>query len=135
MEYELMGDLGPSFGVINGTIEASKAVRYQYKRGSDLIKITATGNVLSLGKSGQNPQFSEEEIRAIVETAADYNMHVAANANGPERIKRPVRAGDRSIEHGALMDQESISLMKDYGTYYVPTLSAGEFVSEKDRLK
>ena len=131
MEYELMGDLGPSFGVINGTIEASKAVRYQYKRGSDLIKITATGNVLSLGKSGQNPQFSEEEIRAIVETAADYNMHVAAYANGPEGIKRAVRAGVRSIEHGALMDQESISLMKDYGTYYVPTLSAGEFVSEK----
>ena len=131
MKYELMGDPGPSSGVINGAIEAAKAVRHQYKRGSDLIKITATGGVLSLGKSGQNPQFSEEEIRAIVETATDYNMHVAAHAHGPEGIKRAVRAGVRSIEHGTLMDQESLLLMKEYGTYYVPTISAGEFVSTK----
>ena len=131
MKFELMGNPGPDEGVVNGISDAIKAVRQRYKNGADLIKITATGGVLSVSKSGENPQFREDEIRAIVETAADYDMHVAAHAHGAEGMKRAVRAGVRSIEHGTLMDEETMDLMKEYGTYYVPTISAGEFVAEK----
>jgi imidazolonepropionase-like amidohydrolase len=131
MKFKLMGDPGPAEGVVNGTPDARKAVRQRYKNGADLIKITATGGVLSVAKSGENPQFKEDEIRAIVETAADYDMHVAAHAHGAEGMKRAVRAGVRSIEHGTLMDEETMELMKERGTYYVPTISAGEFVAEK----
>jgi imidazolonepropionase-like amidohydrolase len=87
-----------------------------------------------VAKSGENPQFKEDEIRAIVETAADYDMHVAAHAHGAEGMKRAVRAGVRSIEHGTLMDDETMDLMKERGTYYVPTISAGEFVAEKAKV-
>ena len=131
MKFKLMGDPGPAEGVVNGTPDARKAVRQRYKNGADLIKITATGGVLSVAKSGENPQFKEDEIRAIVETAADYDMHVAAHAHGAEGMKRAVRAGVRSIEHGTLMDDETMDLMIERGTYYVPTISAGEFVAEK----
>ena len=131
MKFKLMGDPGPAEGVVNGIPDARKAVRQRYKNGTDLIKITATGGVLSVAKSGENPQFKEDEIRAIVETAADYDMHVAAHAHGAEGMKRAVRAGVRSIEHGTLMDDETMELMKERGTYYVPTISAGEFVAEK----
>jgi len=131
MKFKLMGDPGPAEGVVNGIPDARKAVRQRYKNGADLIKITATGGVLSVAKSGENPQFKEDEIRAIVETAADYDMHVAAHAHGAEGMKRAVRAGVRSIEHGTLMDEETMELMKERGTYYVPTISAGEFVAEK----
>ena len=131
MKFKLMGDPGPAEGVVNGIPDARKAVRQRYKHGADLIKITATGGVLSVAKSGENPQFKEDEIRAIVETAADYDMHVAAHAHGAEGMKRAVRAGVRSIEHGTLMDDETMDLMIERGTYYVPTISAGEFVAEK----
>ena len=131
MKFKLMGDPGPAEGVVNGISDARKAVRQRYKHGADLIKITATGGVLSVAKNGENPQFKEDEIRAIVETAADYDMHVAAHAHGTEGMKRAVRAGVRSIEHGTFMDKETMDLMKDRGTYYVPTISAGEFVAEK----
>ena len=134
MKFKLMGDPGPAEGVVNGTPDARKAVRQRYKHGADLIKITATGGVLSVAKSGENPQFKEDEIRAIVETAADYDMHVAAHAHGAEGMKRAVRAGVRSIEHGTLMDEETMNLMKEHGTYYVPTISAGEFVAEKAKV-
>ena len=129
-----MGDPGPAEGVVNGIAEARKAVRQRYKNGADLIKITATGGVLSVAKNGENPQFQEDEIRAIVETAADYGMHVAAHAHGAEGMKRAVRAGVRSIEHGTLMDEETMTLMKERGTYYIPTISAGEFVAEKAEI-
>ncbi|RMH21249.1 MAG: amidohydrolase family protein [Acidobacteria bacterium] len=131
LRFELMGDPGPAEGVINGADDARKAVRQRYKEGADLIKITATGGVLSVAKSGQNPQFTEEEIRAVVDTARDYGMHVAAHAHGAEGMKRAIRAGVRSIEHGTLMDDEAIRLMKEHGTFYVPTILAGEFVAEK----
>jgi imidazolonepropionase-like amidohydrolase len=134
MRFELMGDPGPAEGVVNGIADARKAARQRYKNGADLVKITATGGVLSVAKSGENPQFKEEEIRAIVETAADYDMHVAAHAHGAEGMKRAVRAGVRSIEHGTLMDDETMRLMKKHGTYYVPTISAGEFVAEKAKV-
>ncbi|MBA3564909.1 MAG: amidohydrolase family protein [Gammaproteobacteria bacterium] len=124
-------DPGPRLGVANGPWEGVKAVRQRYKEGADLIKITATGGVLSLAKSGQNPQFMEEEIRAIVEAAEDYGFHVAAHAHGAEGMKRAIRAGVKSIEHGTYMDDEVIALMKEHGTFYVPTISAGRFVGEK----
>ena len=128
VNQELMGNPGPEDGVVNGPEDAAKAVRQRYKDGSDLIKITATGGVLSMAKSGQNPQFTEEEIRAIVATAKDYDFAVAAHAHGAEGMKRAIRAGVTSIEHGTLMDDEVIRLMKQHGTYYVPTILAGDFV-------
>ncbi|MCU0989328.1 MAG: amidohydrolase family protein, partial [Xanthomonadales bacterium] len=129
--HDLMGDPGPEEGVINGVEGARKAVRQRYKDGADFIKVTATGGVLSLAKSGQNPQFSLEELAAVVQTASDYGMHVAAHSHGAEGMKRAVLAGVRSIEHGTFMTDEIIGLMKDRGTYYVPTISAGKFVAEK----
>ena len=134
MKFEFAGDPGPKQGVVNGLEDARKAVRQQYKNGADLIKITATGGVLSIAKSGENPQFKEDEIREIVETASDYNMHVAAHAHGSEGMKRAILAGVRSIEHGTLMDQEVMNLMIKKNTYYVPTISAGEFVAEKAQI-
>jgi imidazolonepropionase-like amidohydrolase len=131
---DLMGDPGPKEGVVNGVEDARKAVRQRYKEGADLIKITATGGVLSVAASGQNPQFTEEEIRAIVETAHDYGYHVAAHAHGAEGMKRAVRAGVHSIEHGTLMDPETMKLMKKHGTWYVPTIMAGKWVAEKAEI-
>ncbi len=127
---DLMGDPGPAQGVANGPDECRQAVRQRYKDGSDLIKITATGGVLSVAKSSSNPQFTEEEIKAIVETAKDYGFKVAVHAHGAEGMKRAVRAGVHSIEHGTYMDDEAIALFKQYGTWYVPTLTAGASVAD-----
>ena len=128
---DIFPDPTPADGVINGRDDAFKAVRARYKSGADLIKITATGGVLSVAKSGQHPQFTEAELAAEVEAAKDYDFTVAAHAHGAEGIKRAVRAGVDSIEHGSLMDQEGIDLMREYGTYYVPTIMAGFWVAEK----
>lgn len=125
------GDPGPKEGVINGPWEAYEAVRQRYKDGADLIKITATGGVLSAAKSGQNPQFTVEEVRAIVSAAKDYGFHVAAHAHGKEGIRRAIVGGVHSIEHGTFMDDEIINLMKKHGTWYVPTITAGRWVAEK----
>jgi imidazolonepropionase-like amidohydrolase len=124
-------DPGPDDGVINGIEDARKAVRQRYKEGSDTIKITATGGVLSIAKNGLNPQFTEEEIRAIVATSRDYGFKVAAHAHGAEGIKRAVRGGVDTIEHGTFMDDEGIRLMKQHGTFYVPTISAGRWVYDQ----
>ena len=124
-------DAGPLEGVINGADDARKAVRQRYKDGADLIKLTATGGVLSLAASGQNPQFTDEELQAVVATAKDYGMIVAVHAHGTEGIKRAVLAGVDSIEHGTFMTDEIIDLMKQKGTYWVPTNLAGEWVAEK----
>jgi imidazolonepropionase-like amidohydrolase len=127
---DLMGDPGPIDGVANGREECIKAVRERYKEGADLIKITASGGVLSLEKDGTGPQFSEEEIRVIVETAKDYGMKVAAHAHGAEAIKRAILAGVASIEHGSFMDDEDITLFKKYGVWFVPTIIAGKSVTD-----
>jgi imidazolonepropionase-like amidohydrolase len=127
---DLMGDPGPAEGVVNSEEDGKKAVRQRYKDGADLIKITATGGVLSLAKNGQNPQFTEDEIKAVVATAKDYGFTVAAHAHGAEGMKRAIRAGVNSIEHGTLMDDEAIELFKKYGTWYVPTITAGESVAD-----
>jgi imidazolonepropionase-like amidohydrolase len=124
-------DASPVDGVINGTDDARKAVRQRYKDGADLIKLTATGGVLSLASSGQNPQFTDDELQAIVDTAKDYNMAVAVHAHGTEGMKRAVLAGVDSIEHGTFMSEEVMELMKQRGTYLVPTISAGVWVAEK----
>lgn len=130
----LMGDPGPKDGVVNGVDDAKKAVRQRYKNGADMIKITATGGVLSVAKSGQNPQFTTEEIKAIVSTAKDYGMHVAAHAHGDEGMQRAVLAGVKTIEHGTLMSEKTMDLMKEHGTYYVPTITAGKAVAEKAEI-
>jgi imidazolonepropionase-like amidohydrolase len=124
-------DPTPADGVVNSVEEAREAVRQRYKEGSDTIKITATGGVLSIAKSGSNPQFTEEEVRAIVSTARDYGFRVAAHAHGTEGIKRAVRGGVDTIEHGTFLDDEGIKLMKERGTWLVPTLSAGRWVYEQ----
>ena len=124
-------DASPLEGVINGTDDARKAVRQRYKDGADLIKLTATGGVLSLAASGQNPQFTDEELKAIVETAKDYNMVVTVHAHGAEGMKRAVLAGVNSVEHGTYMTDEIMELMKERGTYWVPTNMAGEWVAKK----
>ncbi|NJL27609.1 MAG: amidohydrolase family protein, partial [Thermoanaerobaculia bacterium] len=128
-------DPGPAEGVVNGSEEAAKAVRQRYKDGADLIKITATGGVLSLAKSPDNPQFTEDEVVAVVKTARDYGMTVAAHAHGAEGMKRAIRAGVDSIEHGTRLDDEVLRLMKEHGTYLVPTLSAGRFVGDKSAIE
>ncbi|GAB2839176.1 amidohydrolase family protein [Pseudoduganella ginsengisoli] len=121
----------PYDGVINGPDEAREAVRARYKEGADLIKITATGGVLSQANSGQNSQFTDEELKAIASTAKDYGFRVAVHAHGLEGIKRALRAGLDSIEHGTYMDDEAIALFKKTGAYYVPTISAGRYVADK----
>jgi imidazolonepropionase-like amidohydrolase len=130
----IKGDPGPKQGVVNGPADARKAVRQRYKDGADLIKLTATGGVLSLAKSGENPQFTDEELVAIVETANDYDFTVAVHAHGSEGMKRAVLAGVTSIEHGTYMTDEVMQLMKKHGTYYVPTILAGIFVGEKAEI-
>jgi len=130
----LMGDPGPAAGVVNGVVEARKAVRQRYKEGSDLIKITATGGVLSQAKNGQNPQFKPDELEAIIDTAKDYGFKVAAHAHGAEGMLRAVEAGVDSIEHGTFMSEPVMKAMKKRGTYYVPTIIAGKFVAEKAEI-
>ena len=134
MGADLMGNPGPREGVVNGVAEARKAVRQRYKDGADLIKITATGGVLSVAKSGQNPQFMTDELEAIVQTAKDYGMTVAVHAHGKEGMKRAILAGVDSIEHGTYMDREVIKLMRKHDVYYVPTILAGNFVAEKAKI-
>jgi imidazolonepropionase-like amidohydrolase len=135
MRKDLMGNPGPKEGVVNSVADARKAVRQRYKNGADLIKITATGGVLSVAKNGQNPQFTIEEIKAICETAKDYDMHVAAHAHGDEGIQRAILGGVKTIEHGTLMSEKTMQMMIDHDVYYVPTITAGKEVSDKAKIK
>ena len=132
---DLAGNPGPKEGVVNSVEDAKKAVRQRYKNGADLIKITATGGVLSVAKNSSNPQFTLEEIKAICDTAKDYGFHVAAHAHGDEGIQRAILGGVKTIEHGTLMSKETMALMKKHDVYLVPTISAGKFVSEKAKIK
>ncbi|HSN69855.1 MAG TPA: amidohydrolase family protein, partial [Steroidobacteraceae bacterium] len=118
-------------GVVDGPVEAAAAVRQRYKEGSDLIKIAVTGGVLSVARNSQNPQFMAAEIEAIVATARDYGLTVAVHAHGAEGMKRAIKAGVDTIEHGTYMDDEVIALMKQHGTWFVPTLMAGRWLVEK----
>ncbi|MFT6268097.1 MAG: imidazolonepropionase-like amidohydrolase [Alphaproteobacteria bacterium] len=134
LSKHLMGTPQPVDGVVNGVAQAREAVRQRYKDGADLIKITATGGVLSVAKSGQNPQFMADELEAIVQTAKDYEMTVAVHAHGKEGMKRAILAGVDSIEHGTYMDDEIYKLMRKNNVYYVPTILAGNFVAEKAKI-
>jgi imidazolonepropionase-like amidohydrolase len=131
---DLMGNPGPNEGVVNSVADAYQAVRQRYKDGADCIKITATGGVLSQAKDGTNAQFTEEEIKAVVAAAKDYGFKVAAHAHGAEGIKRAIRGGVNSIEHGTYMDDEGMRLMKQYGTWYVPTITAGKATGDSAKI-
>lgn len=117
-------------GIVDSADEARKAVRYQHKYGADLIKITATGGVLSIGDSGDAQQFTDAELAAIVESAHLLGMKVAAHAHGKQGIDSAIRAGVDSIEHGTYGDAESFALYKKHNTYLVPTILAGKTVAE-----
>ena len=128
---DLEGDPGPKQGIIDGAADAWKAVRQHYKDGADLIKIMPSGGVLDESSSADNPQLTVEEIQAVVAAAHDYGFTVAAHAHGAEGIRRAVVGGVDSIEHGTFMDDADMKLMKERGTWYVPTIIAGKFVEEK----
>jgi len=115
-------------GVADGVDEVRKAVRYQVKYGADVIKICATGGVLSEGDAVGATQYTLEEMKAVVDEARKLDRKVAAHAHGTEGIKLAVQAGVASIEHGSFLDEEGARMMAQRGTYLVPTISAGEFV-------
>jgi imidazolonepropionase-like amidohydrolase len=131
---DLAGDPGPASGIINSPEDAVKAVRLHYKLGDDLIKIMPSGGVLDESTSGDNAQLTLEEIRAVVNTAHDYGFTVAAHAHGAEAIRRAVIGGVDSIEHGTFMDAEDMKLMVEHGTWYVPTIIAGDFVARQSKV-
>lgn len=128
---DLAGDPGPKQGIINGADDAWKAVRQHYKDGADLIKIMPSGGVLDESASVDNAQMTIEEVKAVVAAAHDYGFTVAAHAHGAEAIRRAVVGGVDSIEHGTFMDEADMKLMKEHGTWYVPTIIAGKYVEEK----
>ena len=132
---KLIGNPGPKEGVVNSVSDAKKAVRQRYKNGADVIKITATGGVLSVAKSGDNPQFTIEEIKAICDTAKDYGMHVAAHAHGDIGMQRAIIGGVKTIEHGTYMSDKTMELMKKHNAFLVPTITAGKEVEEKAKIK
>ena len=131
----LLGNPGPKEGVVNSVEDAKKAVRQRYKNGADCIKITATGGVLSVAKSGDNPQFTIEEVKAICNTAKDYGMHVAAHAHGDEGMQRAIIGGVKTIEHGTYMSDKTMELMIQHDAYLVPTITAGKEVAAKAKVK
>ncbi|MBK8192305.1 MAG: amidohydrolase family protein [Lewinellaceae bacterium] len=121
---------GAEEGIADGPDACRQAVRAQVKRGADLIKVTATGGVLSLARDGRLPHYSEEELQAIVQTATDLGVPVSAHAHGDEGMRRAVLAGVTSVEHGTFMSDSTMDLMIQHGTWYVPTLTAGWAVSD-----
>jgi imidazolonepropionase-like amidohydrolase len=131
---DLAGDKGPADGIINSPEDAIKAVRVHYKKGDDVIKIMPSGGVLDQSSSGDNAQMTLDEIKAVVSTAHDYGFTVAAHAHGAEAIRRAVIGGVDSIEHGTYMDETDMKLMKEHGTWYVPTIIAGDFVAHKAQI-
>jgi imidazolonepropionase-like amidohydrolase len=127
---DLAGDPGPIQGIINSPEDAWKAIRQHYKDGADLIKIMPSGGVLDESSSVDNAQLTVEEIKAITTAAHDYGFTVAAHAHGAEAIRRAVVGGVDSIEHGTFLNDEDIKLMKEHGTWLVPTIIAGKYVQE-----
>ena len=132
--YQYMGDPKAKEGVVNGVASAKKAVRQRYKNGANLIKITATGGVLSVAKNSSNPQFSVDEIQTISSTAKDYGFHVAAHAHGDEGMQRAILGGVKTIEHGTLMSEKTMEMMKENDVHLVPTIIAGKYVSKMAKV-
>ena len=114
--------------IADGVDELRKAVRTQIKHGADVIKVTATGGVLSSGDALTDQQYSYEELKAIVDTAAMLGRKVGAHAHSPAGMNDAIRAGVASIEHGSLIDDEGIALAKEYGTFLVPTLYTLDYI-------
>ncbi len=131
---DLMGNPTPVVGIINSPDDAWKAVRQHYKDGADLIKIMPSGGVLDESASVDNAQMTIEEIKAVVAAAHDYGFTVAAHAHGAEAIRRAIIGSVDSIEHGTFMDDADMKLMKEHGTWYVPTIIAGKYVEEKAKI-
>jgi len=131
---DLIGDPGIPDGIINSVEDAVKGVRLHYKMGDDVIKIMPSGGVLDESASGDNAQMTLEEIKAVVATAHDYGFAVAAHAHGAEAIRRAVIGGVDSIEHGTYMDAEDMKLMVEHGTWYVPTIIAGDFAARQSKV-
>jgi imidazolonepropionase-like amidohydrolase len=123
------------FGVANSADEVRARVRAILNGGADFIKILATGAVFTRGTKPGVSEFTEEQIRAAVEQAAEYGTFVAAHAHGAEGIKRAVRAGVRSIEHGSLMDDAAVALMKQHGTWLVPDIWNGDYTDSVGRAQ
>ena len=121
------------FGVANSADQVRERVRALLNGGADFIKIIATGAVLTRGTKPGVSEYTEEQIRAAVEQAAEYGTFVAAHAHGAEGIKRAVRAGVRSIEHGSLIDDEGIALMKQHGTWLVADIWNGDYIDSVGR--
>ena len=132
-EGALGPETGPEVGVVNGADEARRAVRLAHKYGATVIKTCATGGVLSLADAVDTPQLTQAELDALVDEAHALRLKTAAHAHGAEGAKRAIRAGIDSIEHGSFLDDEALDLMKQKGTYYVPTLMAVEGLSEQIR--
>lgn len=132
---DIVGVPDETLGVVNGPESAQQAVRLNVKRGSDLIKFTATGGVLSLQGDGSGAHFSEGEMAAIVRTANARGLTVAAHAHGDEGMQMAVRAGVSSIEHGTYMSDETMRMMAEAGTYLVPTITAGKSVADSARIE
>lgn len=115
----------------DGVDEVRKMVRLQRKRGADFIKVTASGGNLSGGDKPHWPNYTQKELRVLVEEAHDYDLRVAAHAHSVEGVLRAVRAGVDTIEHGSFIDRECIDLMLERGTYLVPTLAISEWVLDR----
>jgi imidazolonepropionase-like amidohydrolase len=130
-EGALGPETGPDVGVVNGADEARRAVRLAHKYGATVIKTCATGGVLSLADAVDTPQLTQAELDALVDEAHALRLKTAAHAHGAEGAKRAIRAGIDSIEHGSFLDDQALDLMKQKGTYYVPTLMAVEGLSEQ----
>lgn len=124
-------ETGPEEGVANGADQVRYAVRLAHKYGADVIKTCASGGVLSLGDDVDTPQLTQDEMNALIDEAHALRRKVAAHAHGAEAAKRAVRAGVDSIEHGSFLDDEALDMMKQHGTYYVPTLMALQGLSEQ----
>jgi len=122
---------GPLEGVVNGADQARYAVRLDHKYGADMIKVCATGGVLSPTDDVDTPQLTQEELNAIVDEAHALRRKTAAHAHGAEGAKRAIRAGIDSIEHGTFLDDEALDMMKQRGTFLVPTLMAVQGLQEK----
>ena len=134
LREDIVGVPDETDGIVDGVESAMRATRIAIKRGGDHIKITATGGVLSIADDGSAPQFTEEEIRTIVETARDHRRKVAAHAHGDEGMQRAIRAGVASIEHGTYMSDVTMAMMKEHGVYLVPTIIAGKSVADSAKI-
>lgn len=117
--------------IVDGPDEVQKAIRNEIKNGSDWIKLLVTGAFMSAGDNPQNVQFSDEELEAAVEEAKRRGVPIMAHAHATEGIKKAIKFGARSIEHGTFMDDESIELFLQYGTYLIPTLYIGEYTLQE----